>query len=344
MPKVTVLLPVFNGERYLREAIDSVLAQTFNDFELLIIDDGSTDTSLEIIQSYTDPRIRLLRNKERQKLSGALNRGMDNASGTYIARMDADDICLPHRLATQVEYMDQHPDVGVCGSSIKMFGYRGTTVYKAPVGYQHVRAKALFDNPFVHPTVMMRKELFDRFSLRFDGEYYPTEDFELWARAIPLFPCDNIDSVLLHYRVHPQSMTNSDWTSMDSKALSIVKRELDLLGCQASEEQAEFHRNIGRQMSRQCGAREEIVIAEEWLKTLLALNLEKKHYEAHAFMAVVEDIWFRLCFNSSTLGLWVSRAYVYSSLAKNDKKRISRSAQIAAAAVKASLLSVLHKS
>jgi glycosyltransferase involved in cell wall biosynthesis len=344
MPKVTVLLPVYNGERYLREAIDSVLIQTFIDFELLIIDDGSTDSSLEIIRSYTDSRIRLLRNRKRLKLSGALNRGMDDALGEYIARMDADDICLPQRLATQVEYMDRHQDVGICGSWVKMFGIRGTTVYKAPVGYLHIRAKALFDNPFVHPSVMIRKGLFDQFSLRFDGDYYPTEDFELWARAIPQFPCHNIDCVLLHYRVHPQSMTNSDWNQMDAKGLSIVRRELDAFGCHASEEQLIFHRSIGRQMSRQCQSRDEIIVAEQWLKSLVGLNGQQGKYDEIVFMEEIQAIWFRLCFNSSTLGFYVVRAYLASTLTKNDGNRIPRSGLIIAAVLKASLLSCCRKS
>lgn len=343
MPKVSVLLPVYNGEDYLRDAITSILYQTFTDFELLIIDDGSTDSSLEIIQSYTDPRIRLLRNEKRLKLSGALNRGMDDASGEYIARMDADDISLPRRLATQVSYMDQHGDVGLCGSWVKMFGFRGTSIYKAPIGYQSIRAKALFDNPFVHPSVMLRKELFDRYSLRFNGDYYPTEDFELWARAIPKFPCDNIGEVLLHYRVHAQSMTNADWNQMDAKALSIVRRELKQLGCDASEEQAVFHRNIGRQMSRQCKTREEVTLAEKWFKSLIALNSEQSHYDEYAFKEVIQDTWFRLCFNSSALGLWCLRAYLNSPLSKGDGNRIPRGGVIWAAIVKAALLSFRRK-
>jgi glycosyltransferase involved in cell wall biosynthesis len=332
-------LPVYNGESYLREAICSVLDQTFNDFELLIIDDGSTDSSLEIINSFTDSRIRLLRNKKRCKLSGALNRGMDSASGDYIARMDADDICKPQRLATQVAFMDQHQSLGVCGSSVKMFGIRGTSVYKPQIGCKHVHAQALFDNPFVHPSVIMRRELFDRHSLRFNGDYYPTEDFELWTRALLLFPGDNIDSVLLHYRVHPHSMTNSDWSDMDAQALSIVRRELNLFGCPASEEQIKFHRSIGRQMSRQCQSRQEILSAEKWLKSLIVLNEKEKKYDPVALTEVIEDIWFRLCFNSSILGLQVMRVYWSSTLSQRDHKRTSKGVLVMAAACKNLLLS-----
>ena len=104
MTSVTVLMPVYNGERYLRETMQSILSQTFLDYEFLIIDDGSTDKTLEIINTFTDPRIRVLRNPRRLKLSGALNRGLDESLGHYIARMDADDIAHPERLAQQVDF------------------------------------------------------------------------------------------------------------------------------------------------------------------------------------------------------------------------------------------------
>ena len=116
MVEVTVLMPVYNGERYLREAIDSILDQSFRDFEFLILDDGSTDGTADIIRSYRDERIRFLANPERLRLSGALNRGMAEARGSFIARMDADDIARPHRLARQLAFLRRNPEVGICGT------------------------------------------------------------------------------------------------------------------------------------------------------------------------------------------------------------------------------------
>ena len=187
-PKVTVLLQVFNGWRYIAGAVDSVLSQTFRDFELLIVDDGSTDDTVEIVRGFEDSRIRLVRNSCRLKLSGALNRGLGLARGRYVARMDADDICLPTRLAVQSAFLDRHPEIGICGAHTQVFGMKKWEIHRAPLGAETVHAHLFFDNPFVHPVVMLRKSLFDEHGLRYDGDYYPTEDYELWSRALHFFP------------------------------------------------------------------------------------------------------------------------------------------------------------
>lgn len=344
MPRVTVLMPVYNGEQYLRETMDSILGQVFSDFEFLIVDDGSTDGSAAIIDSYKDERIRVLKNPTRLKLSGALNRGFDEARGQYIARMDADDISLPNRLAIQVAFLDQHKDMGLCGSWVKMFGNRKTTIYRAPVGYEHIRAKALFDNPFVHPSVMLRKALFDRHKLRYDGSYYPTEDYELWTRAVPCFPCDNIPKVLLHYRVHPNSMTTSDWSRMDGKGLLIARYVLGSLGLDLSEQQLCFHRNIGREMSCQLTKSEDLLLAEQWLSSILAVNRQQKEYDETALKDIISDTWFRLCFNSSRLGLSVFQKFLSSPLTVKNRQSYFQSGLICASALRFSLLRPLQTS
>ena len=123
MPKITVLMPVYNGEKYLRESVDSILNQTFTDFELLIINDGSTDSSMEILNSYSDSRIRIVTNEVNLRLIKTLNKGIDLATGEYIARMDCDDIADPKRLEIQLQYMEKHPDVAVCGTGVKAVSY-----------------------------------------------------------------------------------------------------------------------------------------------------------------------------------------------------------------------------
>ncbi len=133
-PKVTVLLPVYNGARFLRQAIDSVLSQTWKDFELLVVNDGSTDGTAAILESYSDPRIRILSNVQNIGLTLSLNKGLQSARGEYIARIDADDIALPIRLEKQVSYLDQHPEVGLVATGVKVIDERGhvTGSYQAP--------------------------------------------------------------------------------------------------------------------------------------------------------------------------------------------------------------------
>ena len=180
MPEITVLMPVRNGERYIKESIDSVLNQTLTDFEFLIIDDGSTDRTVEIIQGYTDKRIRLVR-KEHQFIQN-LNEGLELASGSYIARMDADDIMHTERLRIQLKRMKKNPDITVCGTWAKIFSDKGNERKISHLGYGIIHEpvlELLKYNMLLHPSVMIKKE----FLLNHHIEYqnYPcVEDYKLW--------------------------------------------------------------------------------------------------------------------------------------------------------------------
>ena len=180
MPEITVLMPVRNGEKYIKESIDSVLNQTLTDFEFLIIDDGSTDRTVEIIQGYTDKRIRLVR-KEHQFIQN-LNEGLELASGSYIARMDADDIMHTERLRIQLKRMKKNPDITVCGTWAKIFSDKGNERKISHLGYGIIHEpvlELLKYNMLLHPSVMIKKE----FLLNHHIEYqnYPcVEDYKLW--------------------------------------------------------------------------------------------------------------------------------------------------------------------
>lgn len=207
-PRISVLFPVYNGERFLEEAIDSVLKQTFRDFELLILlEYGSNAASREIVErKKTDNRIRVIENKESKLgLAESLNFGMKEARGEYIARMDADDISLPKRFEKQVRFLDKHPDVVMCGTAMKGLyddGHMDKRGYFTDSG--SIRFECMLGNPFGHPTVMWRKEAFLREKLFYRNTPY-SEDFELWKRVVELFPCANLKDYLLLYRLHGES-------------------------------------------------------------------------------------------------------------------------------------------
>jgi glycosyltransferase involved in cell wall biosynthesis len=199
-PKVTILMPVYNGEKYIREAIESILSQTFTDFEFLIIDDGSTDQSAVVISSYNDPRIRLVNNERNLGLVHTLNRGLELARGELIARMDSDDISLPDRIRKQVELMNGQPEVGVCGCWIEWLDREVIMDY--PVNDPEIKRNLTFTCPLAHPTVMMRADLVKRYNVRYDPEYQHAEDYELWSRLSLITNFANIPEVLLRYRIH----------------------------------------------------------------------------------------------------------------------------------------------
>ena len=200
-PKVTVLMPIYNGETYLKKAIDSILSQTFQEFEFLIINDGSADKSIEVIKSYSDPRIRLIENEINLGLIATLNKGIDLARGKYIARMDQDDISLPERFARQIAFMDAHPEVGVCGTWAKIIDDTGRIVSsrRTPKGKAAHRL-CWRPTPFIHPSCMLRSALLKEYHYR--SGFPHAEDYDLWLRLCQKTQFANIGEYLFLYRIH----------------------------------------------------------------------------------------------------------------------------------------------
>ena len=314
MPPITVLMPAHNAGPYLREAMDSVLGQTFRDFEFLIVDDASTDDTPAIVRAFRDERVRYVRSDARLRLAGALNQGLELARGAVIARMDADDICLPVRLAVQHAYLSQHLEVGLCGAGVERFGLQRGPFHRMPLTYAETQAYALFDDPFAHPTVALRRDLFNRHRLRYDPAYCPADDYELWSRALRLFPCVNLDRIVLRYRVHGQSLTQAEWSDMDAHAARVAARELQSLGVAHDGESTRFHRNIGRGRGFPIRRRDELLRAEHWLRTLQSAAESSGRYQTAALRRTVADIWFRACYHAGALGLWALRSFAVSPL------------------------------
>lgn len=210
IPTVSVVMPAYNAEKYLREAIESILSQTFTDFELIIINDGSTDRTKEIILSYDDPRIVYIENEQNSGICITLNKGLEAARGRYIARMDSDDISMPERLAKQVEYMDTHPEIGVSGTDIEVFG-EGLQPYVFNEVYEPDMCSAglLFNPCFAHPTVIMRGDVIRDYGLRYDDEFKGLEDLRMWWEFAKVSRLSNLPAPLLRYRRHQSQETRN---------------------------------------------------------------------------------------------------------------------------------------
>ncbi len=223
---VSVVLPVYNAAPYLSEAIQSILNQTYQNFELIIIDDASTDNSWAIITQFAqqDKRIRTLRNERNLKLSKTLNRGIEHASGVYIARMDADDISLPDRLEKQVAYMDMHPEVGISGGSMEIMHAAGDVFAKRTyhLNDQDIRSHIFRYSPYSHPLIIMRKTILDKVG-GYRDEYNPAEDYELYFRIGAVSKFGNLSDTLLKYRVVDKSMTTGSTKNMERKTIRIRK-------------------------------------------------------------------------------------------------------------------------
>ncbi len=205
-PRVTVLLPIYNAENYLRESVDSLLAQSYSDFEIIAVNDGSTDASKNILQGINDPRLNILDNDGNKGIIFTLNRGIRAARGQYIARMDADDVAKPDRFAKQVDYLDSHPQVALVGTGAYLIDEKGRTFDEWDVQMESLDKTILRYCCFIHPTVMFRREAVAEIGGYRDIARH-AEDYDLWLRLSEKYPLANIPESLLKYRVHAQQIS-----------------------------------------------------------------------------------------------------------------------------------------
>lgn len=278
-PAVTVLMAVYNGETWLREAVESILSQTFEDFEFLIIDDGSTDRTFEILNFFRDRdfRIRLVRNESNLGLITSLNRGLELAKGTYIARMDADDISLPNRLETQVEYMEQHPEVGVCSAWLETFGKKRGEIWKSPLRDEEIKARLFCNSCIWHPAAIMRKEVFEQHGLCYNPAYPRSEDYKLWTEMAHFSKLANIPKVLVRYRLHENQETrrpNSSRKIRKEMAEAFLEREL-------TESEKELHARLFFELP--FGDRQTLRKIRRWADFLKSENLDRQTYHEPSF-------------------------------------------------------------
>ncbi|MET3462626.1 glycosyltransferase family 2 protein [Variovorax atrisoli] len=224
-PRVSVVIPTRNSEKYLREALESILAQTFTNFEVLIVDDNSTDGTLDIVRSYADPRIAVLKGPGKG-LAAALNFAYRQARGEFIARMDADDIAEATRLGKQVAFLDEHLDVGVCGTKFQQF-MDGDAIHHH---MENVRYTDMLMGCYIgHPTAMLRRQLFIENNLFYDESMRFSEDYDLWTRAIRVMKLGNVQEILLRYRRHAESVSIAHMDEMHRLDVGVKLRMIGYL-------------------------------------------------------------------------------------------------------------------
>lgn len=242
-PIVSILMPVYKTADYLREAMDSMLNQTFTDFELIVLNDCSPDNADEILDTYTDSRIVRYKGEKNQGLANVLNVGMDMARGKYIARMDSDDISHPNRLQVQVDYLESHPDVDLCSAGMHLFGEKDE-VWSRSADTEAVKVIALFYSPILHASSVWRKESFDKCGLRFRQEMVPSEDYDMWSRAMAKgLHLVNIADALYEYRIRPGQATG-DTEKTKARDIEVRKNYLSLVFPNCSEMEIDGFANL----------------------------------------------------------------------------------------------------
>jgi glycosyltransferase involved in cell wall biosynthesis len=246
-PLVSVLLAVKDGERFLRNAVASVLRQTVEDVEVIVVDDGSSDGTPTILEGFDDPRVTVIRNDEPQGLARSLNAALDRARGTYVARLDADDVALPDRLERQLAHVRANPGVAVLGSAVLELDEsdRVGALHVMPNGISEVRFAALFSSPFFHPTVLVERAVLEENRLRYDSEYLESEDYDLWARLLAVAEGDNLVEPLVLYRTHPGQASQRRRDVQQDFQLRIALREIERVAPDLSPDERELAWRIG---------------------------------------------------------------------------------------------------
>ncbi|HEY0141166.1 MAG TPA: glycosyltransferase [Thermoanaerobaculia bacterium] len=273
---VSVILPVRNGEAFLAEAITSILTQTERDLELIVVDDASTDGTPQLLASLVDSRLRVIRNEQRRGIAGSCNRGIAVARGEYVARMDADDIALPHRLATQRAFLEAHREIALCGTWVRMFRGDWTRDRRLEADPERMRCTLFLYNTLSHPTAMWRRR---EFPLAYDETFENSEDYDLWSRASHCAGIANVPEILLLYRVH-DAQAGKDREVRCREGRRVRDMQLARLGVQLEADMRELHEAI-------CWGT--AAATTRWLETLLAANERSRVYDPRVLETVLRE-------------------------------------------------------
>lgn len=243
MQLVSVIMSVYNGEQYLKIALESILKQTYPYFEFIIINDCSTDESKTIIQSYVDERIVYLENEQNLGLAASLNKGIAIAKGKYMARMDDDDVSFPERLQHQVAFLEENRQIGLLGTYVEIVGNQ-TGLRKHSEYSDELKVRTFFSCQFCHPTVMIRKEVLDQNNLRYNESFSTAQDYELWSRMLEYTGFATLPQVLLKYRTHDKQISVAKRQLQIEATSQIYKQLLSKLGLELTNNMQLLHRKV----------------------------------------------------------------------------------------------------
>ena len=307
-PSITVLMPVYNGFKYLDEAMKSILNQTFQNYEFIIIDDGSTDDSVKIIKSYDDNRIRLVENRNNLGQSETLNKGLSLTRGKYIARMDQDDISMPERLKKQFEFMENNSDVDVCGSWLQLMGkYNG--ILELETKSEKIKINLLTNENLAHPTVMIRNRTLVKYDLNYNPAYSVAQDYDLWVRMFEFCSFANIPEALIKYRMHDNQNSKKLGEQNSAEGNKVLTNLLIKMGLQLNDSDLIIHNKIFSGIGINSVT---IDKALSYLIRLRSSNIRKKVFEPVAFNEFLKTNWRRFMFNKKhKLLYWVSVLIIF---------------------------------
>ncbi len=287
---ISVVMSNYNtDESYLRASIESILNQTYKNFEFIIVDDCSTDNSVNVIESYTDKRIKLIKNKENMGLTKSLNIAIKSAKGEFIARMDADDISLPQRFEKQVEFLTHNPEFIACGTAIKIIGGQkeGKIIRRTIPDIETFRIYLLFGNypNIAHPTAMFNHSLLKKHNIEYDEKYLLAQDYKMWVNCSKYAPCYNLDDVLLQYRIHNKAVSTEKQQLQKDIVTQIIVEQLQSLKMSCDYEILETHRDFMFERKSYD------LQFKKWIKKLISQNKIHKTYNGHKLETILWRRW-----------------------------------------------------
>lgn len=312
---------MYNAEKYVGQAIESILNQIWTDFELIIINDASTDGSLTIATKYAeeDKRIKVIDFEQNSGIAKALNTAIGLARGEYVARMDADDISMPERLAKQLEFMDNHPECGVCGSWIRPFNEarKKFEVWETELEHDSIKAELLFGCALMHPTVVFRRTVLINDST-YESDYIPAEDYRLWSRMASETKLANIPEVLLKYRIHEDGISQKENKKQALQAQRVRRNILKELGLLPTVNQTKIHNAISNGDKVDLLENKDEVY--EWLETLVDKNKSTGYTSIDSMQTKINSIkkWMENIDNSYVI--YFLRTYIPAFRYVDQKK------------------------
>ncbi|MBQ6840660.1 MAG: glycosyltransferase [Bacilli bacterium] len=312
-PLVSCIMSTYNRYDHLKESVDSILNQTYKNIELIVVlEKCENQLKIEkILKEYNDARIKIIKNKEKLGFPLSLNVGIDAAKGKYLARMDDDDISLPERFIKQVKFLEENPDVGICGTNAVFFGK-----YNSEIGVktnaEELKVITLYRTPFIHPTVMMNADLINKYNLRYDKDYF-TEDYELWSRAVSCFKFANINEILLKYRCGDDNLTSgSNETKIHTSHKRIMKNQFKkYLDLDLNENEIEILQGRKNNFEVCFNFDESIKLKKTVSEKIIEANKKKEFYDPQ----MLEDVFYVSQFND---------AYYKTSIIKKVVKTMIR--------------------
>ena len=285
-PKISVIMSVYNTPiEYLKESIDSILNQTYEDFEFIIINDNSNDLTTDFLSTYKDNRIRLFTNETNLGLTKSLNVALNNSTGKYIARMDSDDIALPNRLEEQLEYIENNPQYIAIGSNFKKSN-SDKIIKKHNMSRETRRCRMLFYNEgLCHPTAFINNEILIKYDIKYDENILKAQDYALWVELLKYGNIGNIDKNLLTYRIHKRQVTTNFSSQMKYEQIT-MKKQLDKFNYNFNNTEIDLFYHIYRGEIT-----ENENIALEFINKLIKLNDTKALYNQKTFINEIKRVW-----------------------------------------------------